>query len=784
MRRAPLLSALLTAILGARPAGAFFGLGKLAAPIQPLTAAIAAEKATNGSFGAIHVAHLRGPWHEANFAGDLDVTFETVPGDGPVAPQADPGLEAVAKRALDAPRAGAYLRSEAHVNAKVRRVFGDDRRFVKYLGRSGEWLLWERVHGAGGFVSLEQLVRGSGDRGVGETLAALDPSIDAGDDRAASAALQKLLGSLLDALAALHSAGIVHRDVKPANVLLHLDASGGLCYKICDFGSAADLAPIGGTGIDPCASPVTRPYCAPEEFIDEKRPYAFDSYGVALTFLRCAFPHLRAAAAMDDFCEELLGCGSDLDAWLRAQLTSTAMPGAVVQGLGLFTDGALGSDAWRLLSQLLRRDPLRRLAPRDALATKFFANFAAPSGPLSPAGIAPEAFGTITAEELECCALAYDDDGVGAAGIAVDVPAGQPLGLLLEQEAPGDPIVVAEVHPSGSLHAKHAIRRGDTLAKVDGAPSVDFDATMRALTAPRPPGERLHLEFLPSAAPVVPQKGRQARAEAAPSAEGREAVRCDMHSLAGSKRRTRLGNEDRVIRGEVPGGVRLLGVFDGHRGHGASAYLAEHARGAVLRHAPEGADDGQSLAGALTAAWEELSEGYLATGMEAGACAALVLYAPQSGCGAVLTCGDVKAAAFAGGQRRRSIFETREHSTRWAEEVRGVERRGGRVECAGGRMLVRAGEWLVEVTRCLGGGEWRRAGIAPLPDVGTFRLPEGGEGLELIVASDGYWDVAGAGDFATAAEGAGSGAGVAKRLCKLAAKLGSTDDVSVAVLYA
>ena len=63
-------------------------------------------------------------------------------------------------------------------------------------------------------------------------------------------------------------------------------------------------------------------------------------------------------------------------------------------------------------------------------------------------------------------------------------------------------------------------------------------------------------------------------------------------------------------------------------------------------------------------------------------------------------------------------------------------------------------------------------------------LPEGGEGLELIVASDGYWDVAGAGDFATAAEGAGSGAGVAKRLCKLAAKLGSTDDVSVAVLYA
>lgn len=51
----------------------------------------------------------------------------------------------------------------------------------------------------------------------------------------------ELVAQTADALAAAHSAGVLHKDVKPANVLIELDAAGAPRVRLGDFGSARML---------------------------------------------------------------------------------------------------------------------------------------------------------------------------------------------------------------------------------------------------------------------------------------------------------------------------------------------------------------------------------------------------------------------------------------------------------------------------------------------------------------------------------------------------------------
>jgi eukaryotic-like serine/threonine-protein kinase len=133
----------------------------------------------------------------------------------------------------------------------------------------------------------------------------------------------RLLEQLLMALAAVHAAGLVHRDVKPANLLLDATGAGDPHLRLGDFGVAAPIADRRFTTVPGAIG--TDGYMAPEQ----------------------------ARGAPPDPCQDLYAVG-------RVGLQ-------LLTGLPPARQGEIGSSRLRpLLERLLVVDPEQRLASAAA----------------------------------------------------------------------------------------------------------------------------------------------------------------------------------------------------------------------------------------------------------------------------------------------------------------------------------------------------------------------------------------------------------------------------------
>ncbi|GAA4372509.1 serine/threonine protein kinase [Nocardioides caricicola] len=97
----------------------------------------------------------------------------------------------------------------------------------------------------------------------------------------APAAVRELLAQAADGLGAAHAAGIVHRDVKPANLLVTPDRR----VKVTDFGIARAAEGIGLTGTGEVMG--TPQYLSPEQAQGQTSTPASDVYSLGVVAFEC-----------------------------------------------------------------------------------------------------------------------------------------------------------------------------------------------------------------------------------------------------------------------------------------------------------------------------------------------------------------------------------------------------------------------------------------------------------------------------------------------------------------
>ncbi|XP_043701407.1 serine/threonine-protein kinase STN8, chloroplastic [Telopea speciosissima] len=143
--------------------------------------------------------------------------------------------------------------------------------------------------------------------------------------------IKQIMRQIITSLKKIHDTGIVHRDVKPANLVVTKRGQ----IKLIDFGAAADLR-IGKNYV-PNRGLLDPDYCPPELYVlPEETPYPppepiaaflspilwqlnspdlFDMYSAGIILLQMAIPSLRSTAGLKNFNSEIKKVEYDLKKW-------------------------------------------------------------------------------------------------------------------------------------------------------------------------------------------------------------------------------------------------------------------------------------------------------------------------------------------------------------------------------------------------------------------------------------------------------------------------------------
>ncbi len=105
------------------------------------------------------------------------------------------------------------------------------------------------------------------------------------EERLSEAEVLRIFGPIAEALDYAHSKGVVHRDVKPSNIMLRRDGT----PVIMDFGVAREAKETStlATGMDTASG--TLPYMSPEQLRGERPHFSHDVYGLAATMWESLF---------------------------------------------------------------------------------------------------------------------------------------------------------------------------------------------------------------------------------------------------------------------------------------------------------------------------------------------------------------------------------------------------------------------------------------------------------------------------------------------------------------